>query len=601
MLEWENKKIENLINMKRTHSCGELSFNNLGKDVVLCGWVHSRRDHGGLIFIDLRDTEGITQIVFNPETEPLLHKHAHNLKNEFVISVSGKVSQRPEGTMNPKIPTGGIEILTKHLEILNPSKPLPFEVNEETLVSEDLRLTYRFLDLRREKMHNIIILRSEVFKIIRDSLHNQKFIEIETPMLTKSTPEGARDYLVPSRLNEGMFYALPQSPQLFKQVLMVAGFDKYYQIVKCFRDEDLRKDRQPEFTQLDIEMSFVLQDDIFSLMENLIAEIFDQVFHKKLAVPFPRITYQNAMQRYGSDKPDLRYGMELFDLSSLALQSGFLVFQKTFKAQGRILSIKADSGAKFSLKELDELINFAIDCGAKGLVWIKVLDDGFQSPVRKHLGNEFLVQTAKLLSAKPGDLILIVADAAQIALNVLGRIRIFLAEKQGITGNNEFNFLWVTDFPLFKYSQDEQRWNSEHHPFTAPKEEDLGLLENNEFGKVRSSSYDLVLNGAELASGSVRIHKPELQDKIFKILSMDEDSVRDKFGFLMKAFSYGAPPHAGIALGLDRLLTLLTGSSTIRDVIAFPKNQKAICPLTSAPSKVTAAQLSELNLTIKER
>ncbi|MDD5746537.1 MAG: aspartate--tRNA ligase [Candidatus Omnitrophica bacterium] len=585
--------------MKRTHTCGQLTLEDAGRGVILCGWVHARRDHGGLIFIDVRDREGITQIVFDPRANESLHAIAETLRNEFVIGVSGKVSKRPEGTENTRITTGAIEVLVESLEILNRSKPLPFEVNDDKDLSEELRLAYRFLDLRRTHMKNNIILRSRVMKVMRDFLDREGFIDIETPILTKSTPEGARDYLVPSRVNPGMFYALPQSPQLFKQMLMVAGFDKYYQIAKCFRDEDLRKDRQPEFTQLDIEMSFPDEETIYSLIERLLAEIFEKTMGKKLTVPCPRMPHAQAMRRYGSDKPDTRYGMELEDLRDLVGGSNFMVFKKVLENNGMVMGIKADGAGQLSLKQLEDLTQQAIGLGAKGLVWIKVSANEFQSPVKKHLGDELLRKLAEKFSAREGDLLLIVADAPATAMSVLGQLRVTLAEQFFSFKKGEFSFLWVTDFPLFHYNNEEKRWDSEHHPFTAPKAEDLPLLESGDLGKIRSCAYDLVVNGTELGSGSIRIHQPELQQKIFSILGMSDEEVKAKFGFLLEAFSYGAPPHGGIAPGLDRLLTLMTDSPSIRDVMAFPKNQKAQCLLTSAPSEVSSGQLRELHLTIK--
>ena len=585
--------------MKRTHNCNELKLTDAGKIVTLCGWVNSRRDHGGLIFIDLRDREGLTQIVFDPQTSEDVHKTAESLRNEFVISVVGTVSKRPQGTVNPKLATGEIEILVSELKILNRSKALPFEVNDDKDVGEDLRLTYRYLDLRRTHMKRNIILRSKVIKVIRDFLDEQGFIEIETPVLTKSTPEGARDYLVPSRLNPGNFFALPQSPQLFKQILMVSGFDKYYQIAKCFRDEDLRKDRQPEFTQLDMEMSFIEEEDIYSLIEGLIQRIFANTLNIQIPTPFLRLTYEQAMARYGTDKPDTRYGMLLHELNDLVKTSEFMVFKKVVEAKGKVMGIKAADGARFTLKQLDELTKQAIDYGAKGLVWIKVLENDFQSPVKKHLGEQLLQSLANEFEAKSGDLLLLVADIAPVAMSVLGQLRVNVAEILNCASNEDFNFLWVTDFPLFKYNEEEKRWDSEHHPFTSPKPEDIKYMDS-DLGRVRSCAYDLVVNGTELGSGSIRIHEEQLQQKIFDILGMDKDEIKAKFGFLLEAFSYGAPPHGGFAPGIDRLLSLMSKSASIRDVIAFPKTQKGLCPLTMAPSAVSKKQLDELHLTIKD-
>jgi len=512
--------------MKRTHTCGQLTLRDDGSEVVLCGWVHSRRDHGGLIFIDVRDRYGITQIVFDPQKNESMHKLAETLRNEFVIGVRGKVGKRPQGTENPKLPTGEIEVLVETLEVINRSKVLPFEVNDDKELSEEVRLAYRFLDLRRAHMKNNILLRSRVMKVMRDFLDREGFIDIETPILTKSTPEGARDYLVPSRVNPGMFYALPQSPQLFKQMLMVAGFDKYYQIAKCFRDEDLRKDRQPEFTQLDIEMSFPDEETIYSLIERLLAEIFEKTLDKKLTVPFPRMPHSEAMRRYGSDKPDTRYGMELQDLKDLAAGSNFMVFKKVLESGGAVMGFKADGAGQLSLKQLDDLTQQAIGLGAKGLVWIKVSANECQSPVKKHLGDDLLKKLVEKFNAREGDLLLIVADAPATAMSVLGQLRVSLAEQFVAFKKGEFSFLWVTDFPLFHYNNEEKRWDSEHHPFTAPKEEDMSLLESGDYGKVRSCAYDLVVNDNELGSGSIRIHQPELQQKIFNILGLKEEEIK---------------------------------------------------------------------------
>lgn len=585
--------------MHRSHNCGQLNLNDENKQVVLNGWVNSRRDHGGLIFIDLRDRESLTQIVFDPQVNPAVHELAQSLRSEFVISIQGKVSARPQGTVNSKIPTGQIEVIVEKLEILNKSLALPFEVNDDKEVGEELRLAYRYLDLRRKKMKDNLILRSKVFNVIRGFLFAEGFIEIETPILTKSTPEGARDYLVPSRLNSGEFYALPQSPQLFKQILMVSGFDKYYQIAKCFRDEDLRKDRQPEFTQLDMEMSFIEEEEIYNLLERLMVDIFQKTLDKKLVTPFLRLPHEQAMLRFGSDKPDTRYDLELKELNSLVESSEFMVFKKVLESNGKIMGLKAPGGAEFTLKQLDDLTKQAIEFGAKGLVWIKVQADDFQSPVKKHLGEVLLKNLAVKFEAKQGDLLLIIADKPKTALSVLGQLRVNVASILKLDQCDEFKFLWVTDFPLFKYNEEEKRWDSEHHPFTRPKQEDLQFLDTDR-GRVRSCAYDLVVNGTELGSGSIRIHNPELQEKIFSILGLGKEEIEAKFGFLLKAFKYGAPPHGGFAPGMDRLLTLMTNSSSIRDVIAFPKTQKAFCPLTSAPSKIAQNQLDELRLTIKD-
>ncbi len=585
--------------MYRTHNCGQLNLQDENNEVILSGWINSRRDHGGLIFIDLRDRVGFTQIVFDPQVNDKVHEVSQTLRSEFVIKITGKVSKRPEGTVNPKIPTGEIEVIVNQLEILNKSKALPFEVNDDKEVGEELRLSYRYLDLRRKKMRDNLILRSKVLNVVRSFLCEKGFLEIETPILTKSTPEGARDYLVPSRLNNGDFYALPQSPQLFKQILMVSGFDKYYQIAKCFRDEDLRKDRQPEFTQLDMEMSFVEEEEIYELLEKLMVEIFQKTMDLKLEAPFLRLTHAQSMARFGTDKPDMRYDMELKDLNSLVCASEFMVFKKVLESNGQVMGIKAPGGAVFSAKQLDDLTKQAIELGAKGLVWIKVQEDDYKSPVKKYLGESLLKSLCVKFEAKTDDLILIVADKSKTAMSVLGQLRVNVASALELDLSDEFKFLWITDYPLFKYNADEKRWDSEHHPFTSPKPEDLEYLDS-DLAKVRSCAYDLVVNGTELGSGSIRIHDPELQEKIFSILGLSKEEIEAKFGFLLKAFQYGAPPHGGFAPGIDRLLTLMTKSSSIRDVIAFPKTQKAFCPLTQAPSKIAQKQLDELHLTINE-
>jgi len=516
VLEWGNNE-KNL--MKRTHNCSELNIAHIKSEVVLCGWVHSRRDHGGLIFIDLRDREGLTQIVFDPQISQDVHTIAETLRSEFVIGVKGTVRPRPDGTKNQKIPTGEIEITADELVILNKAQALPFEVNDDKEVGEELRLKYRFLDLRREQMRKNLLLRSEVFKIARNFLDTRGFIEIETPILTKSTPEGARDYLVPSRLNPGQFFALPQSPQLFKQILMVSGFDKYYQIAKCFRDEDLRKDRQPEFTQLDIEMSFVDEEDIYKTIEELLSEIFEKALKVKIKTPFLRLTHEQSMRKYGSDKPDTRFGMELHDIGDLVKTSSFMVFKKVLESGGKVMAIKAEAAKDLSAKNMDELTKQAIELGAKGLVWIKVQKDDFQSPVKKHLGAELLNNLKNKFEAKAGDLLLVVADQPKTAMTVLGGLRVSLSQRLNCIETNKFNFLWITDFPLFVYNEEEKRWDSEHHPFTSPKPEDLQYLDSDP-SRVRSCAYDLVVNGTELSSGSIRIHQPELQQKIFEILGL---------------------------------------------------------------------------------
>ncbi len=585
--------------MKRSQTSSTVDRSLIGQEVILCGWVNSRRDHGGLIFIDLRDREGLVQAVFNPETDADLHAQAHGLRNEFVVCLRGTVRPRPEGTENPRIASGEVEVAVLEMEILNACAPLPFEITEDKEVGEDVRLAYRYLDLRRPRMRNNIITRSRIFQACREVLYELGFVDVETPILTKSTPEGARDYLVPSRLNPGLFYALPQSPQLFKQLLMVSGLERYFQVAKCFRDEDLRRDRQPEFTQLDLEMSFIDEDDIFSVSEQVMARMFQAARGFVPELPFPRMSYEEAVRRFGSDKPDLRFGMEIIDLSQLSAVTNFQVFKSAVAADRVILGLGVKGGAELSLKELDELIEFAKTSGLKGLVWVKVAGADFQSPVRKHLGDEFLRGCAERLGCSEGDLMLLVAEQPRSGRLFLGQLRIKMIERMRLEPRQEFSLVWITDFPMFHYNDEEQRWDSEHHPFTAPREEDIPLLESDP-GKVRSRAYDLVINGNEIGSGSIRIHQRALQERIFKILGLNPEDIESKFGFLLKAFSFGAPPHGGAAYGLDRLTALLTGSGSIREVIPFPKTQKAYCPLTSAPSEVSSRQLEELNLTITE-
>ncbi len=585
--------------MKRTHTCGVLQKNNTGQEVTLAGWVHSRRDHGGLIFIDMRDREGLTQVVFNTqETGTELFKEAEKLRSEFVVTVTGRVSLRPAGTENPKLPTGEIEVVAKKFEVLNPSKTLPFEVADETEVNEDNRLKYRYLDLRRPRMKNNLIFRYKTVKVIRDYLDHQGFIEVETPILTKSTPEGARDYLVPSRVHPNMFFALPQSPQLFKQMLMVAGMEKYFQIAKCFRDEDLRADRQPEHTQIDMEMSFVTQEDIFAHVEGLMSTVFQKMMDMELKTPFPRLTYSEAKSIYGSDKPDLRFGLEIRDITDIVKDTEFKVFAEVAKNNGVIRALCAPGIAGYSRKEIEDLTKLANEFGAKGLAWFKVTAQGMDSPIAKFFQPEVLAKLKETMQAKENDLILIVADLPKIVIESLGRLRLYLGEKLNLINKKEFNFLWVVDFPMFQYNTEEKRWESEHHPFTAPNYDDVDYFETDP-GKMRSQSYDLVLNGTEIASGSIRIHRKEIQERVFKTLGIATEEAKEKFGFLLEAFEYGAPPHGGIAPGLDRLVTLMLGETSIREVIAFPKTQKAICPLTNAPGPVGEKQLQELHIKLR--
>ena len=581
--------------LRRTHNCNQLGSDNLDQEVILMGWVLRRRDHGGVIFIDLRDRWGITQIVFNPEINPDVHAKAHRVRSEWVLAVKGRVERRPGDMANPKLKTGEIEVLVNELRILNTSETPPFPLDEDSEVSDNLRLQYRYMDLRRPEMADKLIMRHKAVQAVRNYLSDNNFLEIETPMLTRSTPEGARDYLVPSRVNAGKFYALPQSPQLFKQMLMMSGMDRYFQVVKCFRDEDLRADRQPEFTQIDMELSFENENDIIKVTEGMIKDVFQKTRGIELEPPFKRMKYDEAMARFGTDRPDVRFGFELIDLTETLRGCGFKVFNSIIDKGGSVKAINAKGCADFSRKDLDNLTEYAGRFGAKGMAWIKIKEDKWQSPITKFFNDDEIAAMGKTLEAEPGDLILFAADNTATVNQVLAELRLELARRLNLIDNETFDFLWITDFPLVEYDTDRKRFTAVHHPFTAPFDEHLDLLETDP-GKVKSRAYDLVLNGNEIGGGSIRIHNPEIQARVLKTLGIDAQEANDKFGFLLQALKFGAPPHGGIAFGVDRLLMILTGSDSIRDVIAFPKTQKATCPLTEAPAPVARKQLTELHL-----
>jgi len=583
--------------MKRTHTCSELRDTNIEQEVVLMGWVQHRRDHGGVIFIDLRDRQGITQIVFNPVISESVHGKAQEIRNEYVLGVRGKVASRPGDMRNSNMETGDIEILVEELKIFSRAKTPAFQIDDRVETSETLRLQYRYLDLRRPQLKKNILDRHKASMAIRNYLDSNGFIDIETPFLTKSTPEGARDYLVPSRVNPGNFYALPQSPQLFKQLLMISGFDRYYQIVKCFRDEDLRADRQPEFTQIDMELSFVNEDEIMEIAQGLIQSIFKQVLGKDLTTPFPALTYDEAMERFGLDRPDMRFGLELCNVSDIVKDANFKVFSSVVKKGGLVKAINAKGCASFTRKQIDELTDFTAVYKAKGLAWIKIKEDQWQSPIAKFFTDDEKQALAQRLDLEPGDIVFFVADQPKITNEALGQLRNELGRRLELISDDVFAFTWVTHFPLFDYDETEKRYQSLHHPFTAPHEEDIDKLSTNPLD-IKSRAYDLVLNGIEIGGGSIRIHDTYLQEKILKCLGIEAEEAHEKFGFLLEALESGAPPHGGIAFGLDRLMMILCREDSIRNVIAFPKTQKATCPLTEAPSRAGSAQLQELAIKV---
>jgi aspartyl-tRNA synthetase len=585
--------------LKRTDYCGDLRKKDEKREVVLMGWVQRRRDLGGLIFIEIRDRQGVVQVVFNPELSAEAHEKAQSLRGEYVIVIEGTVVMRPEGTANPKLNTGEIEVIAKELKILNTSKTPPFLIEDEEEVAENTRLRYRYLDLRRPALQRNLILRHRVAQEVRSYFDRLGFLEIETPMLIKSTPEGARDFLVPSRLNPGHFYALPQSPQLYKQILMISGFDRYFQIARCLRDEDLRSDRQPEFTQIDVEMSFVTVQDIQKTMEGLMAHIFKTILGVTLELPLPILAYDEAMDRYGVDKPDIRFGMELRDVTRMLKDCSFKVFQDVLEAKGAIKAINVKGGATFSRKEIDDLTHFVYTYGAKGLISAKVGEKGWQSSIQKFLTKEEMDAIGEKLEARENDLLLFIADAPKVVNQALANLRLHLGQKLGLIDPDVYRFVWILDFPLLEYDEAEKRFVAVHHPFTAPKDEDIAELREHP-ERVRAKAYDLVLNGSEIGGGSIRNHLREVQSLVFEKLGMGEEEAKERFGFLLEALEFGTPPHGGIAFGFDRLNMILSHSESIRDVIAFPKTQKASCLMSDAPSRVDPKQLDELWIKVKE-
>ncbi|MCM8806163.1 MAG: aspartate--tRNA ligase [Candidatus Omnitrophica bacterium] len=584
--------------MLRTHTCGQLGTGDIGKKVILSGWVSSIRDHGNIIFFDLRDRYGITQIVCNlPALKPEILELVKKVRQEFVLKISGTVVARSPETVNPKIPTGTIEIILEELEILNVSEPLPFEIQESKNINENTRLKYRYLDLRRQQLKENIVFRSDFISRIREFFFKEGFVEIETPVLTKSTPEGARDFLVPSRLNPGSFYALPQSPQLFKQILMISGFDRYYQIARCFRDEDLRSDRQPEFTQIDVEMSFVEENDIMDISERMIKYAIEKTTDIKISIPFPRLTYEEAINRFGTDKPDTRFGMEIIELSEALADSGSNILQSILDSGGVIKGLIIQQGENISIKDVDNLNEFVKQRGGKGIGWMRFRENEVVSPLRKSLKEVVIEKIKKISGISPGSLLLFLGGKNQWVCETLGEIRLHIGTKLNLIDESLFNFLWVVDFPLFEFNQEEQRIQCVHHPFTSPKKQDIENLEKQPLA-AKSRAYDLVLNGSEIGGGSIRIHDRKLQERIFSILNMKPEEYNEKFGFLLEALGFGAPPHGGIAFGLDRLVMILRKEDSIRETIAFPKTQKGVCPLSGAPGIVDERQLRELYIKV---